>query len=300
FFQFNIRGFFSFVVILLGWSFFRDTFQFNFSSKEEKPEFSICSYNAGLFGYFQAKWRSAETINALEKHKSDVVCIQEFLNLGEDGETTLDTIRKACDYPFVVFEKLKDGRKRGAYGMAILSKYPLKDPELVHFDGITGNMCLSVQVHKDTQIFKVYSVHLQSLRFSKADYKFISEFSSTKTDKFSSSKGILTRMKSAYMKRAEQVEKIREHIVQSEYPVFLTGDFNDPPVSFSYRKLGHGLKDAFIGNGNGMGKTYIGLMPNFTIDYIFSPSEMQAISFNSERLGSDHSMIRAGFKVNSK
>lgn len=79
-------------------------------------------------------------------------------------------------------------------------------------------------------------------------------------------------------------------------PMFVIGDFNDPPVSYSYSTLSDGLKDAFVDAGTGMGKTYIGVMPNFRIDYILFPDMLEACYYKHYKLSSDHSMVAAGLK----
>ncbi len=137
-------------------------------------------------------------------------------------------------------------------------------------------------------------MHLQSFKFKKQDYKFIEKMPDDNDEKIKQSKNILNRMKSAYSLRATQVNVIREHIRASENSHFVVGDFNDPPVSYSYASLREGLKDAFVENGFGMGKTYIGIMPNFRIDYILYPVNFEGLSYHSYKLSSDHSMIETG------
>jgi len=104
-------------------------------------------------------------------------------------------------------------------------------------------------------------------------------------------------MKSAYIKRALQVGIIEEHIRRNESPYFIIGDFNDPPVSYSYHTLSKGLKDAFIENGFGMGKTYIGLMPNFRIDYILYPEVFEGLDYKTYKLSSGHSLLTTVIKL---
>jgi endonuclease/exonuclease/phosphatase family metal-dependent hydrolase len=115
-------------------------------------------------------------------------------------------------------------------------------------------------------------------------------------EKIKQSKNILKRMKFAYTQRASQVEMISEHIRKSQNPHFIIGDFNDPPVSYSYGTLKKGLRDAFVENGFGMGKTYIGIMPNFRIDYILYPTTFNGQFYNAYKLSSDHSMIETAIK----
>jgi endonuclease/exonuclease/phosphatase family metal-dependent hydrolase len=300
FFQFNIKGFFSLGIIILGWPFLNKTFQFKKLKFEETSDLKICTYNVGLFGYFQSKWYANEMIEKVKEINADVLCIQEFLNLKSESQSTFDSIKNACNFKYAYFDKLKDGRKMGEYGMAVFSKFPISNPNLVQFDGLTGNMCLSVDLLIDTLKMRLYNVHLQSFKFNKQDYKFINSIPKDNNEKLNASKGILSRMKNAYIKRANQVARIKENIAACQTPYFIVGDFNDPPVSYSYNELSVGLNDAFIENGSGMGKTYIGLMPNFRIDYILYPREFKGLWYETYKLSSDHSLVSTGLKFKSE
>lgn len=295
-FQFRLNAFFSIAVIAIGIPYFNQTFQFRHKTIRPEKEIRVLSYNAGLFGYFQSRWHVQELCEKANSIDADILCIQEFLNIRRHSASTFDSIRKACGFRYGYFQKLDDGRKKGEYGMAVFSKHPIRSTGLVHFDGLTGNMCFYTDIKIDTAVFRVYNVHLQSFKFKKQDYRFIEKLPEDNDEKIKQSKGLLKRMRNAYYKRAEQVEMIREHIVSSAYPHFVIGDFNDPPMSFSYAKLSRGLKDAFMENGSGMGKTYIGMMPNFRIDYILYPARFEGTFYKTYKLSSDHSLLSAGLK----
>lgn len=297
FFQFKLKGFFSLGIILLGTSFLNDSFQFRHRSEKAEDPLIVTSYNVGLFGYFQSKWYAGEMISKINEINSDILCIQEFLNLGADGKSTIDSIKNACGFKHCFFQKLSDGRKKGEYGMAIFSRYPIEKSELVQFDGLTGNMCVYADIRIDTALFRIYNVHLQSFKFKKQDYKFINSPPDDNDEKIKQSKGLLGRMKNAYIQRAMQVDRIKEHINRTSIPYFIVGDFNDPPVSYSYYTLSDGLKDAFVENGSGMGKTYIGLMPNFRIDYILYPQQFMGLDYKTYKLSSDHSLLTTSLKL---
>jgi endonuclease/exonuclease/phosphatase family metal-dependent hydrolase len=64
-----------------------------------------------------------------------------------------------------------------------------------------------------------------------------------------------SRLRQAFVRRSRQVEIIVGHIRESPYPVIVTGDFNDTPVSYTYRSLRRqNLDDAFVRSGSGIGK----------------------------------------------
>jgi len=97
------------------------------------------------------------------------------------------------------------------------------------------------------------------------------------------------KLKTAYIKRAEQVDSISAHINNCPHPVIVCGDFNDTPVSYAYRKLTRGLKDAFITTGKGLGNTYLGIFPSFRIDYILHSLDFVPLIFEKVNVElSDH------------
>jgi len=101
-------------------------------------------------------------------------------------------------------------------------------------------------------------------------------------------------MKNAFQLRATQAEIISTQIHSNNYPFIITGDFNDVPSSYTYRKITKGLKDAFLEKGFGIGVTYMGLSPTLRIDYILTNSNWDVKAFEQvdENL-SDHHMIMA-------
>jgi endonuclease/exonuclease/phosphatase family metal-dependent hydrolase len=298
--QFKWYAVFSIGIMLLGIGFFNSSFQFRKRRITSENAIVISSYNVGLFGYFQSKWYTGEMVEVINKNSTDILCIQEFLNLKTDKGNTVDSIKAACGFKYSYFQKLADGRKKGEYGMAIFSKFPIEHKALVHFDGLTGNMCMYADIRIDTGLYRLYNVHLQSFKFKKQDYQFIKDMPEDNDEKIKRSKGLLNRMKNAYIKRAEQVEEIRKSIKETEIPYFMIGDFNDPPMSYSYNTLRKGLKDAFVENGSGMGKTYIGIMPNFRIDYILFPQNFTGLHYETIKLSSDHSLVSAGLKLKNE
>jgi endonuclease/exonuclease/phosphatase family metal-dependent hydrolase len=295
-FQFKIQALLSIAAIVIGSSFFNQTFQFRKALPNAETEIKLVSYNAGLFGYFQSNWHMSELAKQVNELNPNILCIQEFLNLRNGNNSTMDSLKKLCGFKYSYIQTLEDGRKKGEYGMAIFSQYKIVKTALVHFDGLTGNMCFYADLQKDTGIYRVYNVHLQSFKFKKQDYKFIEQLPEDNDEKIKQSKGLLKRMKSAYLKRSVQVEEIRKHMQKCTYPYFVMGDFNDPPVSYSYSALSNGLKDAFVESGFGMGRTYIGLMPNFRIDYILYPKAFEGTFYKTFKLSSDHSLVASGLK----
>ena len=71
--------------------------------------------------------------------------------------------------------------------------------------------------------------------------------------------------------------------------MFVCGDFNSPPYSYTYHAIQHSkdLKDAFLESGYGIGKTYVGLFPTLRIDFILINNEIE--SLNTQVIKKDYS-----------
>lgn len=110
-------------------------------------------------------------------------------------------------------------------------------------------------------------------------------------------KDISYRLKYAFKKRAHQADVLTEHIQSSPYPVIVCGDFNDTPVSYSYRKIRKDLVDAYIKSGRGIGNTYSGVFPSYRIDYILHSRDIQSVGFETIKVNySDHYPVSCMFE----
>ena len=143
-------------------------------------------------------------------------------------------------------------------------------------------------INSDT--VRVYNCHLQSYRLKTAE---INRIDSLNFDNNSESKAKLKalaqKFKDAVIKRAEQAATLREHLNQCKYPVIVCGDFNDTPVSFTYRTVRGDLKDSFTESGKGTANTYNGKLPSFRIDYILYSPKFTSCNFEVSTLNhSDH------------
>jgi endonuclease/exonuclease/phosphatase family metal-dependent hydrolase len=136
------------------------------------------------------------------------------------------------------------------------------------------------------------NVHLESVRFGKEDYNFVSEITTTPTSNENFKSGtrvIISKMRYAFVKRASQIETISQFIKISPHPVILCGDFNDTPVSYSYRQIANKLNDSFVDAGTGLGQTHAQMLPLLRIDYIFYSKNMKAIDHHTiQKDYSDH------------
>jgi endonuclease/exonuclease/phosphatase family metal-dependent hydrolase len=177
------------------------------------------------------------------------------------------------------------------FGVATFSKYPIVNKGEVPFSNDKNNFCIYSDIVIEQDTLRVFNAHIGSIRFQQEDYELFDENASEDADE-EDEKRIIRRLKVAFEKRALQAETIAAEIEQSPYPVVLCGDLNDTPVSYCYRQFSRLLDDAFVESGNGIGSTYIGLMPSNRIDYIFHSASILSSHFTTHNVAfSDHQPV---------
>ena len=276
----------------------------------------IISYNAQLFGLYQDE-SSVGIVNTeympamdsflrvLKAENADVVCLQEVYAKSGGLKALSRFLKAEGGYDYSQSYTLNQGRP---YGMIVLSKYKVKRWQPLPLGNNTGNMAMWVDLEimergaqgrsSQKSRLRVYNLHLQSFRFDKKDYAVMRKQTQQQQLDIEGSKGIISRLRLGYERRAEQVGIVKESMIACDFPKIICGDFNDIPVSYTYRQLSAGMKDAFGEAGMGLETTYKGSMPSFRIDYILYDNPMRAIRYRSVAdVPSDHKLITAVLQV---
>ncbi len=292
---------FAFLIILLvgGRLHFR---VFAFGNGDENTgsnSINVMSYNVRLFDLYNAdRMESYRTKNKIFKYiqdiKPDVLCFQEYYH--QDAPTafvTTDSLMQMMQFSdrHERFAQKMYGRQN--FGIALFSMYPIIEKGFVNFpdQNKSFNYCIYADIVKE-DTFRVYNVHLQSIRLQKDDYALFNEEGTPAAEQSSNIFRLLNKVRNAYPVRAAQAELIAQHMQNSPYPVIVCGDFNDTPLSYTYNQFSAHLTDAFRNTSFGLGKTYAGAIPAGRIDYIFHSPELGSSDFEiqNETL-SDHYAI---------
>ncbi|MDR0419767.1 MAG: endonuclease/exonuclease/phosphatase family protein [Prevotellaceae bacterium] len=276
-----------FIISLLSLALGYNTLQslVSFSSKvleTQGKRISILSYNVNLLGLRykrneEIKFKPiAEFVN---KGGFDIACLQEFFM--QDGDYNEETFNALLsNYPYRYnFYNLE--QKNGKFGIATYSKYPIINKGHISFQN-TVNMAIFTDVEVDSQtIVRCYNVHLQSVKFLNKERETIMDetYLLKQSGKKELMKNMSGKLKDAFVKRAEQVEVVSEHISNSPYPVIICGDFNDTPISYAYHTMRGNLRDGFMDAGRGIMSTYRSILPSLRIDYIFYDRQFRASAY---------------------
>ena len=262
----------------------------------------ITSYNSMLFDLYNWSRNKASRsgiLHGLSETDPDILCLQEFYTSEETGDfNNVDTIKKMLGTPYVHVAYTTTLREFDHWGIATFSRYPIINEGTILFNTKSNNVCIFSDIVVGSDTVRVYNLHLQSISFSRSEHEFYEKVLTPAgvSDEVKNSRNILRRIKKAFIKRTEQVEMVVSHMRTCPYKIILCGDFNDTAASYSYERLSSGLSDAFIAEGNGLGKTYAGKWPQFRIDYIFFDPSLECVEYRrSDETFTDHYAITAGF-----
>jgi endonuclease/exonuclease/phosphatase family metal-dependent hydrolase len=294
------EAFISVVVIAAGLTHFSNYIKIKKPSGDKTGTFQVQSYNLRLFNYFEGRKGTIsekKILDMLKNRQSDIICLQEIYIVGDPNQKEQAIISALGGKYYSHFKIIGTGKNR-YYGIATLSKFPIVGKgDIIHENSSSLSIYSDVLVGKDT--LRIFNNHLQSFRLHRMERKFLNELTGTSDDKetMNEIRTISSSLRNGFVKRASQAQAVKVQINKSPYPVIVAGDFNDTPVSYSYRKIRKGLNDAFVTSGYGAGFTYKGNYPPNRIDYILFDNAFECRQFDIIKVKySDHYPIVAYFR----
>lgn len=285
-----------FAVLLITFNHWSNVFQWDGKQAGETVQsrsLSVMSFNVRMFDYYSWLGRpdvEQDIMSFIRQQSPDIICIQEFFSFNGDKRfSKSNIINKLGKYPYHHIEYAKVWRNGRSFGLATFSKYPITGRDVIKFKNTT-NFSIQTDVNVKGTTIRIFNNHLESIRFQTQQLNFIDSIN-YKSDKEwrEGVSNIVHKMNTAFSVRSRQAELVARKIDESPHPVLVCGDFNDTPVSYVYRTIRGGLKDAFVESGKGFGGTYNGPLPSYRIDFIFHSPQFNSYGFlrHKENL-SDH------------
>jgi endonuclease/exonuclease/phosphatase family metal-dependent hydrolase len=291
----------SILSIVIGWKFVVNNIGFRESTAIEVPKSSdkflrIMTYNVHYFRKMDnvnSKLARDQMLNVVLKEQPDVMCFQEFMTHNNGDLNTIKAVKDILHSKYYYFIPANPGNYEQT-GLAVFSKFPIKDKASIVFPNTTrGNEAMYVDIEFNKKPVRIYNVHFQSIAFQPDDYSYLKNVKEINPD-VQSSKRIGSRLKRAFIKRAEQVKELKAHTKTCPTPFVVAGDFNDTPVSFAVNTMANGLVNSFHEKGSGFGNTYNGDFPNFQIDYILTSPDFEIRNYQIiKKKLSDHYPVRS-------
>ncbi|MDR1666121.1 MAG: endonuclease/exonuclease/phosphatase family protein [Bacteroidales bacterium] len=249
----------------------------------QSKSIDMLSFNVHMFRQKNGTQRNGDSLHIVDffaDAKPDILCLQEF------AADLQNEIGQRTDMPYLHTEL-----SHRMYGIATYSRFPIVAKKRIYSDG-SINMCMYTDVAIRNDTLRVFNIHLKSIGFSIRQWDLLENAIRMEYDTttMTTVRDIIRRMATTAVNRSAQVEIIRQYIRRSPYPVIICGDFNDPPVSYSYRTVRGNCKDAFVEAGCGISATYnIGQLSRQRIDYILHSPVFDAYSYQCPRVNlSDH------------
>ena len=286
------------LALAAGFGYIHNFIRFTNQGTEEHHELKLMSYNIRLFNFYEETEKNTHSkmIQLLRKEDPGILCLQEYFVKGDPAAGERKLLEGLGGKRHTHFKLVKSGGA-SRYGIATVSRYPIiYRGDVIH----PGSSSLTIfsDIVVDTDTFRVYNNHLQSFRLHRVEGTLLSEITGEEkggsVDKIS---GIYKSLMQGFASRALQVDRVRRHMESSPYPVIVAGDFNDTPVSYTYRVMRRGLKDAFVEAGYGAGFTYRGKYPPNRIDYVLYSDGIECTDFDIVKVRySDHYPVIAYFR----
>lgn len=304
----------SLITIILGWSTFSNYLSmhpFRLLKKEyyenlareqraTSQQLKLVSFNVHGFQSFYRKDHSSsrkEILAFLRDEDPDMLCLQEFYSFNLPGYRESDFYDKLNHLPFRHIDYV-DSRHATGLGIASFSRYPILSTGRIPLEK-SNNICIYSNILVDQDTFRIYNCHLQSVNLDSEDYHILDSLKFRYDDQqIAEIKDISNRLRYAFIKRAAQANLVAAHVAACPYPAIICGDFNDTPVSYTYRTIRNGLQDAFSECGWGLGRTYHGEFPSFRIDYTLHSKSMETLFYSRGKITvSDHFPIISYLKM---
>ena len=284
----------SLLFILLGWNHIGKLVQINHKDEMDKSKkpVKVLSYNIQNFvaqnvantKYITNFDNQARITKLIEAQKADIICLQEMLYDRGNVESFVADFGRKNKTPNYYYRNYYSKNKNKLDALAIFTRYKVIKKGYLEHEGKTIGIYNDLIIGNDT--IRLYNLHLASIHFKKEEYDFISDLPNQQDQEVikKHSLQVISKLKTAFVKRGRQAKIVKDHLNNSPYPVIICGDFNDTPTSYAYRKISSRLTDAFVESGEGFGVTYAGdNFPSFRIDYIFHDNVFDSRMFTRHK-----------------
>lgn len=227
----------------------------------------VLSYNVCGFGFMHHKpQRPNNVLLYLKSSNADIICLQEAsLASHPSWGLTIGQVKRYLgeEYPYM---QIVASQKAGSMLM-LLSRYPIKSAKRLDIKSRTNGAAHFV-VNIGGQETHIINVHLESFRLRSAQGKEYMELVA-KGDAIGLKDALNTQLTPIFKIHNRQANAIYKYLrdIKSDR-VIVCGDFNDTPISYTHRKIGEDLQDAFIESGNGLGYSFISRTFLVRIDHI--------------------------------
>jgi exonuclease III len=253
----------------------------NFTTRENYLD-SLNSIRHRIFRYIQ-------------QQQPDIICLQDFVEYHNKAlPSNVKMLADSLGYVhYITSDDYKEYPPWGpAYsGIALFSKYPLQNKQRIMFSGkkipesiLTADVAINGKTHR------ILVTHLQSMRLSYIKPGASEIWKLPDEDSIIDENGtVLAKLAFYFPYHARQATLVKQVMDASPWPIIFSADMNEVPTSWCYYTIKHGLQDAFLKKGSGLGRTYTAISPTLRIDYLMASPGTEIVQYLKDTVQlSDH------------
>ncbi len=284
-------------------------FATSFKHKKEEGAIRILTWNVHWFDDHNKKIKERKDyrkkmIAFIKEQNADVLCFQEFLELGKSFTASNTNAIIQLNYPY--YYRVIDygaGKRRALSGRGgHFFRFPITDTQRVLYpDPVSlraAESLISADLLVNGKKVRIYTTHLQSVLFQKNDYRNIEIIKSAQDSMVAASRSIVKKLRQGYAFRGGQADLVRTKLDSCPYPEIICGDFNDVPNSYTYFHIKGNRQDVFVRKGSGIGRSFAAISPTLRIDYILADKAFDVLQYNRFLVPwSDHYPVVADLKL---
>jgi len=276
------------VALLANWHYISATIQI--SASGESPDgymLKVMTLNARNFVDDDQDDSVDEIKNFIDDESINVVCFQEYRDYVTGRPERISNFFSSI-FPY-----------RAVSGsVATFSKFPILAKDYVTFR--ESNNCaqwVDLETERGKSV-RVFNVHMQTTGVNSALHQAAKmERQGIPVDNGQRAAMVTNRMGYEYIRRAEQADILSDIVKETNVPMVLCGDFNDTPISYTYREMARNMQDAFSVCGSGYSYTFRGFFNMLRIDYVLLPESFEAINYEVPEVNwSDHLPVFVRFQ----
>ncbi|MBE6187004.1 MAG: endonuclease [Rikenellaceae bacterium] len=256
----------------------------NLKPRYDKKALKVMSYNVRSFIDDNRERQLDSIVKIIKAVNPDILCLQE-MGFSDIADSLLEPLKP-----------MPRSLSRVNLSPAIYSRYPIIKAS--RMDTLKNFVWADIVIKKDKNnedTIRVFNNHLHSTAIRRDDSNYIENHEYLEGDSLGKVHSMVKRLTENNRVRAEQADTLAALVAASPYPVIVCGDFNDTPVSYTYRTVARKLNDPYRKVGRGYSHTYRGFFDMLRIDYIFYSDEFEALSYEVvDSWGLEQSVVGRG------
>lgn len=269
----------------------------------DRAALKVMTYNVRMF-YGDDGLSTVDSLAAfVNRCDPDILCLEEFNDAARGAAARFDSLI-APHYRRAAYSC--DGAGAEGVALAVYSKLPILSSGRVecvnHVDTPRRVAAMWADLKLDRDTVRVFCNHLRSTHIKPDDGEYLMNYRFlTDTARHEKLYSILSRLRYNSISRSYQVDTLEKLIAAAPHARIVCGDFNDTPLSYTYRLMSHGLQDAFRCKGRGFSHTFRGFYNTLRIDYVLVSDDFEVLSYEVPDVDfSDHLPVLVRLKYNSQ